>query len=51
MAAPDVRDPDIVEKMLSYDRAKNEPEFELPAVIINLPENEHLMAIVAPNHE
>ena len=33
------------------DQAKNEPEFELPAYVLNLLENEEVMEIVAPNYE
>ena len=52
MIEPLVPDPEVVEEMLGLaDQAKNEPEFELPAYVLNLIENEQIMAIVAPDYE
>ncbi len=52
MIEPLVPSPEVVEEMLGMaDQAKNEPEFELPAYVLNLLENVQLMAIVAPGYE
>ena len=52
MIEPLLPSPEVVEEMLGMaDQAKNEPEFELPAYVLNLLENEQLMAIVAPNYD
>ncbi len=52
MIEPLLPSPEVVEEMLGMaDQAKNEPEFELPAYVLNLLENEQLMAIVAPTYE
>jgi len=49
---PFVPDPEVVEEILGLaDQAKNEPEFKLPAYVLNLLENEEVMAIVAPEYE
>ena len=52
MIDPILPSPEVVEEMLGMaDQAKNEPEFELPAYVLNLLENEQLMAIVAPHYD
>ena len=52
MAETDVPNPEVVEEMLGMaDRAKNEPEFELPAYVLNLLEDKAVMAVIAPNYE
>ena len=52
MIEPMVPSPEAVTEMLDLaDQAKNEPEFKLPAYVLNLLENEEVMEIVAPNYE
>ena len=52
MIEPLVPSPQAVAEMLDMaDQAKNEPEFDLPAYVLNLLENEEVMEIVAPNYE
>ncbi len=52
MIEPLLPSPEAVDEMLGMaDQAKNEPEFELPAYVLNLLENEQIMAIVAPEYE
>ena len=52
MIEPMVPSPEAVAEMLNLaDQAKNEPEFKLPAYVLNFLENEYVMAIVAPNYE
>ena len=52
MIEPLVPCPEVVEEVLGLaDQAKNEPEFELPAYVLNMLENEQVMAIVAPGYE
>jgi len=52
MIEPLVPSPEAVEELLGMaDQAKNEPEFKLPAYVLNLLENEQVMAIVAPDYE
>ena len=52
MIEPMVPCQEAVEEMLRMaDQAKNEPEFELPAYVLNLLENDEVMEIVAPNYE
>jgi len=52
MIEPLVPCPEVVEEMLGLaDQAKNEPEFQLPTYVLNMLENEEVMAIVAPDYE
>jgi len=52
MIEPIIPSPEAVTEMLDMaDQAKNEPEFALPAYVLNFLENEYVMAIVAPNYE
>ncbi|MCX6603755.1 MAG: hypothetical protein NTV52_09185, partial [Acidobacteria bacterium] len=52
MIEPIIPSPEAVAEMLDMaDQAKNEPEFALPAYVLNFLENEYVMAIVAPNYE
>jgi len=52
MIEPLVPSPEVVEEVLGLaDQAKNEPEFELPPYVLNMLENEEVMAIVAPGYE
>ena len=52
MIEPIIPSPEAVEEMLGMaDQAKNEPEFELPAYVLNFLENEDVMEIVAPTYK
>ena len=52
MIEPIIPSPEAVTEMLDMaDQAKKEPEFALPAYVLNFLENEYVMAIVAPAYE